>query len=46
MPDEIYVFDAGSLDEARGFAEADPLVKAGILSVEVQPWMADKGVFP
>jgi uncharacterized protein len=38
----ICIYDAASLEEAKGYAEADPAVKAGRLSVEVRPWMSDR----
>jgi uncharacterized protein len=39
----VFVFNVGSLEEARALAEADPTVKAGRLAVEVHPWMAARG---
>ena len=37
----IFIFRAKSLDEARSWAEADPLVKAGLLAVEMHPWWSE-----
>jgi uncharacterized protein YciI len=37
----IYIFRTKSADEARGWAENDPAVKAGHLSVEMHPWWAE-----
>lgn len=42
----LCVFKAASLEEARAFEEADPAVKAGRLTVEVHPWMVQKGILP
>ncbi|HEU4388836.1 MAG TPA: YciI family protein [Blastocatellia bacterium] len=42
----MFVFETGSLEEARLLAESDPLVKAGVLGVELHPWMSAKGVLP
>ena len=38
------VYLVGSATEARALAEADPMVKAGRLVVEVHPWMSAKGI--
>jgi len=40
----LYVFKAGSLEEARALAESDPAVKAGRLRFEIHPWYAAKNV--
>ena len=45
-PGGVFIFDAGSPDQARALAENDPLVKAGFLVVQVHPWMTAKGVLP
>jgi hypothetical protein len=37
------LYRAGSIDEARRLAEADPAVVAGRLRVEVLTWMVEKG---
>lgn len=42
----LLVYKAASLEEARGWAEADPAVKAGRLKVEMHPWMVQKGILP
>jgi uncharacterized protein YciI len=42
----ILVYKVPTLDEARALAEADPAVKSGRLSVELHPWMVQKGVLP
>ncbi|WP_239340629.1 YciI family protein [Frankia sp. CiP3] len=36
----VLLFQAGSLDEARAAAEADPLVRAGYLVTEVIPFVS------
>jgi hypothetical protein len=33
-----------TLEEARTVAEADPMVKAGRLAVELHPWMLPQGI--
>jgi uncharacterized protein YciI len=47
QPDEglrgICIYRAGSLAQARALAEADPMVKAGRLRVEVMTWWVEKG---
>ena len=40
----IVVVNATSAEEARTLTEADPTVKAGVLSVEVLKWWAAKGI--
>lgn len=40
----MFVFQVGSLDEAKALAEADPAVKAGRLVVEMHPWFSAKGI--
>ena len=42
----LLVYKVATLDEARALAEADPAVKAGRLTVELHPWMVQKGVLP
>ena len=42
----VFVFQVGSIEEAKALADSDPLVKAGILVVELHPWMAAKGTIP
>ncbi|WP_322755528.1 YciI family protein [Frankia sp. Cas3] len=36
----VLLFQTGSLDEARATAEADPLVRAGYLMIEVIPFVS------
>lgn len=40
----IFVLQVGSLEEAKTLADADPAVKAGLLTVEVHPWYSAKGI--
>lgn len=42
----MFVIAAGSMEEAKAIAEADPAVKAGHLSVELHPWWVAKEVWP
>jgi len=42
----LCVFKVASLDEARALEDDDPAVKAGRLTVEVHPWMVQKGILP
>jgi uncharacterized protein YciI len=42
----IVAYRVASLEEARTRAEADPMVKAGRLVVELHPWHVAKGVLP
>lgn len=42
----ILIYKTASLEEAKGYAEADPAVKAGRLAVEMHPWMVQKGILP
>ena len=42
----IVVYRAASLDEARRYAEGDPMVKAGRLAVVLHPWFLSKGILP
>ena len=37
----IYIFRASSLEEAKAWAENDPLAKAGLVSPEMHPWWAE-----
>ena len=34
----IYIFDVGSLEEARALTETDPAIQAGALEMELRPW--------
>jgi uncharacterized protein YciI len=40
----ILVLDAGTAEEARDLASADPMVKAGYAELEIHPWFAPRGV--
>jgi|SRR5262245_14032110 len=42
----IFVIAAKSVDEAKAIADADPMVKAGYLAVEIHPWLVAKEVWP
>ncbi len=42
----LVVYKAASIEEAKGWAEADPAVKAGRLKVEMHPWMVQRGILP
>ena len=42
----VFIFQVGSIEEAKALTDADPFVKAGILVVELHPWMAAKGTLP
>ncbi len=37
----IFIFRAKSADEARAWAEADPVIKAGHFILEIHPWWAE-----
>ena len=39
----IVVYDVESIEEAVRLTNMDPAVKAGRLTVEVHPWMAERG---
>ena len=34
----IFIFNVGSIEEAKKLTESDPAVKAGVLSMELHPW--------
>ncbi|MBI3470264.1 MAG: DinB family protein [Candidatus Solibacter usitatus] len=40
----MVIYKAASLEEAKAWAEGDPAVQAGRLTVEMHPWMTQKGV--
>jgi uncharacterized protein len=40
----IVAYRLPTLEEARTVAEADPMVKAGRLAVELHPWMLPQGI--
>ena len=42
----VFVFKAGTIDEAKALADSDPAVKAGRLVVDVHPWLVLKGSLP
>lgn len=42
----IFVFRSASLEAAKAIAEADPMVRAGRLAIEIHPWMMEKGYLP
>jgi uncharacterized protein len=42
----IFVFNTESAEEAKTWAETDPAVKAGRLTVEIHPWFVAKEVWP
>ncbi|HMV51057.1 MAG TPA: YciI family protein [Blastocatellia bacterium] len=42
----IFVFATESMEEAKAWAENDPMVKAGRLTVEIHPWFVAKEVWP
>ncbi len=40
----MLIFKLASVDEARALMEADPLLKAGRLTLELHPWFAGAGL--
>ena len=40
----LFVFQVGSLEEAKALCDSDPAVKAGRLRVELHPWYSAKGI--
>lgn len=42
----IFVIAAKTAEEAKAIAESDPMVKAGVVSVELHPWWVAKEVWP
>lgn len=40
----LYVFRAGSAEEARALVESDPAVRAGRLRFEIHPWYAARNI--
>ena len=34
----IFIFNVGSIEEAKKLTESDPAVKAGVLTMELHPW--------
>ena len=41
----VFVFATESMEEARAWAESDPAVKAGLMTVELHPWLVAKEVW-
>lgn len=39
----LIIYRASSLDEARGFAEGDPMHKAGARSFDIRRWLVNEG---
>ena len=42
----IFVFATDSMEQARAWADADPLIKAGYMTAEIHPWFVAKEVWP
>jgi len=42
----VVIYRVATADEARQRAEADPMVKAGRLAVELHPWQVPQGALP
>jgi uncharacterized protein len=42
----IFVFQVGTLEEAKALTQADPAVKAGRLVAEIHPWWVEKRALP
>jgi uncharacterized protein YciI len=42
----VFVFQVGTLEEAKALAASDPAIKAGRLVAEIHPWWVEKRVFP
>jgi uncharacterized protein YciI len=42
----VVVYRVATMEEARQRAEADPMVKAGRLAVELHPWQVPRGALP
>jgi len=40
----MFVFQVGSLEEAKALCDTDPAVQAGRLRVELHPWYSAKGI--
>ena len=40
----LYVFRAGSIEEAKALVESDPAVQSGRLRFELHPWYAAKNI--
>jgi len=42
----VFVYSAGTLDDARALAKADPFITAGIFEFDVYEWMCDERTMP
>ncbi|MDQ3009216.1 MAG: YciI family protein [Acidobacteriota bacterium] len=42
----IFVFATESMDEAKAWANTDPMVKAGRMAAEIHPWFVAREVWP
>ncbi len=42
----VFVLATVSMEEAKAWAESDPAVKAGLVTVEIHPWLVAKEVWP
>lgn len=40
----IFLFDTESVEDARAWCDTDPAVIAGVLRVELKPWLSAKGI--
>ena len=40
----MFVFQVGSMEEAKALCDADPAVRAGRLAAELHPWFSAKGI--
>jgi len=40
----VFIFQAGSVEEARRLVDTDPAVQAGRLACEIHPWYGPKGI--
>jgi uncharacterized protein YciI len=40
----MFVFQVGSIEEAKALTDDDPAVQAGRLAVEIHPWLSAKGI--
>ena len=41
----MFVYRAGSMEEARGYAESDPMHQAGARTFRIRPWLLNEGTF-
>jgi uncharacterized protein YciI len=42
----VFVFQVGTLEEAKSLTQADPAIKAGRLVAEIHPWWVEKRALP